>query len=360
MKQILVILDGLSEEKVKDLGFMTPLQYAVTPTIDEFIQQGKYEKKSFCVPDRKPDSLGCILSILGVKEEFIPQNRAYIEALASDINIDDDEIALRCNLIKVNNNKLESFNGGNLNNNEMKNAAERVSISEKIRFHHISSYRNIIVAKKCDEILSVNNYPPHEYIGENMNVLLEDIIKIDVLRNFIENSRFFTGDDEYMFYPWGASEKIKLPSFYELHKMTCSCICGAEIVKGIAKLMDIIVPELKHSTADVDTDLNEKAEAALNEIKNHDIVIVHINGTDEVSHRKDIFSKVKFIERIDREFLSAIYENAEKNTAITVLSDHQTSSVTGRHEGGLVDVITVIKNDGGNHGKSNNGTRNNI
>lgn len=343
MKQILVILDGLSEEKVKALGLITPLQYAVTPTIDEFIQKGKYEKKSFCVSDRKPDSLSCILSILGVKEELIPQNRAYLEALAANIDVDDDEIALRCNLVKINNDKLESFNGGGLNHNEIKNAAKRVRVSKKIRFHHISGYRNIIVVKKSNEILSVNNYPPHEYMDENINVLLEEIIKIDALRDFVNNNRFFIGGDEYMFYPWGVSEKIELPSFYELHKRTCSCICGAEIVKGIAKLMDIGVPELRHATADVDTDLNEKAEAALNEIKNHDTVIVHINGTDEISHRKDVFGKVKFIERIDREFLSVIYEHVEENTAITVLSDHQTSSVTGTHENGFVDVITVIK-----------------
>lgn len=343
MKQILVILDGLSEERVKELNNMTPLQYAVTPTIDEFILKGIYEKKSFFGSHKKPDSLNCILSILGVREEFIPKNRAYIEALAANINIHNDEIALRCNLVKINNDKLESFNGGNLSSKEMNNAAERVSLCEKVKFHHISDYRNIIVVKKSDEMLSINNYPPHEHIGENMSILLKDINKVDILKHFIENSRFFVGDDEYIFYPWGVSEKVRLPSFYELHNKTCSCICNAEIVKGIAKLMDIKVAKLKNSTGDVDTDLNEKAEAVLKEIVNNDTVIAHINGTDEVSHRKDILGKIKFIERIDREFLRKIYDNVLKDTAITVLSDHQTSSITGTHEEGLVDVITVIK-----------------
>ncbi len=343
MKQILVILDGLSEEKVKELKFMTPLQYADTPIIDELIKKGKYERKSFCISDKNPDSLNCILSILGVKEEYIPKNRAYLEAIAANINIKDDEIALRCNLVKTCRNKLVSFNGGKLTGIEMKNAADRVSLCENVRFYHVSEYRNIIVVKKSNEILSAEEFPPHEFIGENLNVLLADIQKIDILNNFIENNRFLIGDDEYMFYPWGASEKVKLPSYYELHKKTCSCICSAEIVKGIAMLMGISVPELKNSTADVNTDLNEKAEAVLKEIKNYDTVIAHINGTDEISHRKDILGKVKFIEKIDREFLNKIYGHAEKNTVITVLSDHQTSSVTGSHEKGLVDVITVIK-----------------
>lgn len=360
MKEILVILDGLSEDRVEELSFMTPLQYAYTPTIDEFMHQGKYEQKSFCLPDRKPDSLSCILSILGVGEEYIPRSRAYVEAVAANINMDDNELALRCNLVKINNNKLESFNGGGLSSIEMKNAAERMIECENVRFHHLSDYRNIVIVKKSDEILWAESFPPHEHIGTSMSVLLRDINKFDALRSFVENSRFYGGDGEYMFYPWGASEKVKLPTYYELHKRTCSCICGTEIVKGIAGLMDIRLPILKHATADVDTDLNEKAESVLREIKRYDTVIAHINGTDEVSHRKDISGKIKFIEKIDRDFLNVIYENVEENTAITVLSDHRTSSVTGMHELGPVDVVTVIKRYGGRHGKGDNGTGNNL
>lgn len=343
MKQILVILDGFSEEKIEELGCLTPLQYALTPTIDEFIQKGKYEQKSFGLFNKEPNSLSCILSILGVSQEFIPKNRAYIEAIASNIDIDDNEIALRCNLVKINNDKLVSFNGGKLSKAQMKNITESVSTSDEIKFYHISDYRNVIVSKKSDEVLSVRNYPPHENIGKDINVLLDDLYKIQIFKDFIENSRYFIEDDEYMFYPWGVSEKVKLPTYYDIHKRTCSCICNAEVVKGIAKLMDIRIPELKNSTGDVDTDLNEKAEVVLQETKNYDTVIVHINGTDEVSHRKDIQGKVKFIEKIDRELLSKIYNNVESNTVITVLSDHQTSSVTGKHEKGLVDVITAIK-----------------
>ena len=47
------------------------------------------------------------------------------------------------------------------------------------------------------------------------------------------------------------------------------------------------------------------------------------------------------IEKIDEEFLSVICKNV-KNTKITVLADHQTSSVTGKHGTGAVDVIEAI------------------
>jgi 2,3-bisphosphoglycerate-independent phosphoglycerate mutase len=107
--------------------------------------------------------------------------------------------------------------------------------------------------------------------------------------------------------------------------------------------MEIALPKLDYATADVNTNLIEKANTVLNEIKHYDVVIAHINGTDEVSHRKDVMGKVKFIEKIDKEFISLVIENV-KNTKVIVLSDHQTSSVTGNHQKGFVDIIkTIIK-----------------
>jgi 2,3-bisphosphoglycerate-independent phosphoglycerate mutase len=106
--------------------------------------------------------------------------------------------------------------------------------------------------------------------------------------------------------------------------------------------MEMDIADLKNSTADVDTDLREKSSAVLRELKNHDVVIAHINGTDEASHRKDMDEKISFIEKIDKDFIGEIYNNLD-DTRIIVVSDHQTSSLTGRHEKGTVDVICFKK-----------------
>lgn len=337
MKLVLVIIDGLSEEKISKLNYMTPLEYAKTPILDKILSEGKYKKLKFYLEDREPDSLSCILSILGVEESKIPKNRAYLEAIAAGINIKDDEIALRCNLISIKNNLLESFNGKDLTNNEMAEISNNVRALD-VKFHHLRDYRNILVFKKNNELLSLKTKPPHENIGMNIDELLRDYKKIKVLNEFINNNQFIINNRHYMFYPWGVSETVTLPSFHSLHNKLCSCVCGAEIVKGIAKAMNINLPALKNATGDVDTDLKEKARVVLNEIKTHDVVIAHINGTDEVSHRMDLQGKIKFIEKIDREFLKDLYEHT--SAQLIILSDHQTSSITGKHERGFVDCIT--------------------
>lgn len=344
MKSILAILDGLSEEKIRELNNMTPLEYAHTPTIDKIAEKGCHKKGIFYPPGRKPDSLSCILSILGVNRDEIPRSRAYLEAAAAGINVEENEAVLRCNLISVRENRLESFNGKGLTNKEMDEASELVVTSGGIKFYHLKDYRNILVLKRNKELLSLKAVPPHENVGISIDRLFCGLREIKILKEFIENNQFFVKGSHYMLYPWGISEKVNLPSFYSLHNKTCSLVCGAEIVKGMGKLMDIPVLPLKNATGDVDTDLNEKAEAVLREIRTHDVVVAHINGTDEISHRKDIYGKVGFIEKIDSEFLSEIYKNIT-DTKLIIVSDHQTSCVTGRHENGFVDYITNIREE---------------
>lgn len=343
MKTIMIILDGASEDKIPELGNKTPLEYANTPVLDKILMHGKHILTTFYPADKKPDSLNCILTILGVNSNLIPQNRAYLEALAADIKIEEFEAALRCNLVSIKDGRLLSFNGMGLSRSKMESAARNVLANEGLKFYNISGYRNILAVNKNKINMNLKDMPPHENTGEAIDVLLENIKDINILYEFTQNNKFTVNDVEYMFYPWGISEEVTLPSFQELHNKSCSCICNAEIVKGIAKAMKMDVPTLKNSTGDVDTDLKEKAEASLKELESHSTVIVHINGTDEVSHRKDLSGKIVFIEKIDREFLAHIYENIKQNAKIIITADHQTSSITGRHERGPVDFIVAMK-----------------
>lgn len=339
MKTILIILDGASEEKIQELGNKTPLEYARTPVLVEITRCGHHTNSKFYPAGRTPDSLNCTLSILGVNASLIPVNRAYLEAVAAGINIGDTEVAFRCNLVSIKNGKLHSFNGMGLSSEEMKFLSQNIKSIDGVKFHHVSGYRNILAVEKNKLNGLLKNMPPHENVGAQFNELSDNLKNVDLLYEFAVKNKLTYEDADYMFYPWGISEKVELPSFQELHNKTCSCICHAEIIKGIAKSMDIDVPVLKNSTGDVDTDLREKAAVVLQELKSHDVVIAHINGTDEASHRRDLYGKIKFIEKVDREFLSPIYASVNNQVKIIVLADHQTSSISGKHEKGSVDVI---------------------
>ncbi len=85
MSIILIILDGVSEENIKFLDNKTPLEYADTKTINTIKNVRFHFRTKFHEKDLSPNSLNCILKILGVKGKNIPKHRAYLEALSSDI-----------------------------------------------------------------------------------------------------------------------------------------------------------------------------------------------------------------------------------------------------------------------------------
>lgn len=342
MKTILIILDGISEEPLIELYNKTPIEYANTKNLDKIKNMGCHLTTSFCPKKRQADSLTCISSILGVQESSIPKNRSYLELISQGIDLEGDEIVFRCNIIKTDKNILESFNGEGLLKEEKQKIFENLYLENNMKFYYLSDYKGLLVIKNNDELVKVKTFAPHEHLNENIDKLLVDIKKSDILNKFISNNKFLYNKNKYIVYPWGGEKKCSFPQFDYLYNRSCLFIGYAEIAKGIASAMGIDIKELKECTGDIDTNLCEKLKVLEDNIEFYDDFIIHINGTDEISHRKDIFGKVKFLEKIDREFLETIYNLSKKNIRVIIVSDHQTSSKTGKHENGKVDYISNV------------------
>ena len=106
--------------------------------------------------------------------------------------------------------------------------------------------------------------------------------------------------------------------------------------------MDMYLPVLNNATAEVDTDLLEKAKKTLELSKEYDFVLLHINGADESAHRKNKEEKINFINKIDKVVVAYLMENIKSNTALIITSDHGTSAKSGNHINGNVDSICGV------------------
>ncbi len=128
MNSVLVIVDGLGDDPISCWDNKTPFSKAKHPQIDKLIELGNYNEISISEEDIKPESLGCILRLLGLPTELLPHNRAYFELLTKDRNISEYEMVLRCNLVSVDDeNKMISFNAMGLSEDEKNQAAEMCS-----------------------------------------------------------------------------------------------------------------------------------------------------------------------------------------------------------------------------------------
>ena len=168
------------------------------------------------------------------------------------------------------------------------------------------------------------------------------------LRKLIKSTQvmilpFATSQQHYLLLPWGCSVKQNIPLFEVLYQRTAATVCSTEIVRGISLAMGMDTPEIVGATADIDTDLNEKRKVALELAKSHDFVCIHINGTDEASHRKRPKEKADFLKRIDIELIGQLLDQCDDDTNIMICCDHSTLSDTGSHRGGLQPFILYNK-----------------
>ena len=356
MKTLLVIIDGLGDDAIPELNGKTPFDYARHDNIDKLIKIGTTGFVSICEDDFMPESLGCILRLLGVQQKDFPRNRAYLELLAHDRDISEYEMVLRCNLVSIDNTgRIVSFNAQGLTPAEMEEAALIAdAFCTNIEFLHLSHYRNLLIMDKKQDLLDnclIN--PPHESLDSNVYDLLADLKNNSLLiKNFIDETekcleRFNRNGVRYMFYPWGISERKTIPTFAKLHGRKGGVVCVTEIVKGIARAMHMEQPYIDGGTADIDTDIAGKAKRTLELLNEEDFILTHFNGADEAAHRYDYRGKADFISRIDSEFFGQIVTQITEPTKILLCGDHVTSSVSGRHSRGKVPVVACYLNNDG-------------
>lgn len=355
MKALMVILDGVGDESIASLGLKTPLSYAAHPAMDALAAQGTTGKISVSNGDFHAESLKCILRLLGLPSADVPANRAYIELLAHTRDISEHEMVLRCNLVAIDaEGTLLGFNGQGLTAEEMSQAACVVDEHfSNIEFMHLSAYRNLLIMDKQPnwEALKVIK-PPHESMGEQLQELLAPIQEYSMeLAYFLEQARLKLSSYDraglrYFLYPWGVSVRSTAPSFSRLHHgLQGGVVCGAEIVRGMAKYLQMECPDLREATGDTDTNIQQKLTATLQLLEHNDFVLTHFNGTDEAAHRKNPREKAEFITKIDKEFLQALLTTYKKPLKIFVSGDHGTSSITGKHTDAPVPYIAFSAQD---------------
>ncbi len=140
--------------------------------------------------------------------------------------------------------------------------------------------------------------------------------------------------------PRGAGETPSLPTFRTKWGLKGGCVAGTGLVKGIARLTGMVVPDIPGATGYIDTDYLAKAKATCELLdQDLDFVLVHVEGIDEVSHDKNSAAKVKAIEDSSEILLKYLKELLPDDVILCVLSDHTTSSTTGDH---TIDPTGVV------------------
>ena len=349
MKYIVVLPDGVADVPNPSLGGKTPLEVAKHPNMDWIAREGLTGWAHTIPSGFAPGSdVGC-MSVFGYDPRRYHTGRAPLEAAAQGITLRERDVAFRCNTVTVADHVLEDYSAGHIpsaDSSELIRAFEPQVQAIGMRLYPGISYRHIAVIAG-DEYANTRCTPPHDISGKPFEAHLPQGPGADVLIDVMKRSgKFLQGHPvntrlrqagkkpANMLWFWGQGKATRLPSFQEAYGMNAACVSAVDIVRGLARLAGIEVLQVPGITGYFDTNYKGKAEHALRALDTHDLVVVHVEPTDEAGHMGDAPLKVKAIEDTDRLVVGTLLEGLKRRRepfAILVVCDHPTSTVLKTH-----------------------------
>lgn len=325
MPMIMLIIDGLPD--ILPTDSQPFYETAACKNLAGMCKNGAYGCFN-TVPEGFPaDSLTCIATLLGVTVENLPRGRAYLEALSSGVAVAGNDAVCRCNFVEVNEHGVL-----------VSSCAQGVVpvVVGEYPLHHMGGYKNLLVCPDMAQYAAQTiTKPPHEHIGKPVEELLPTGTPLaDALCSIARNSAVVRNHQTRMLYPWDVTTRHTMPQFSQIHGVSAAAVCAAEIARGIALGMGIAAITPVGATGEADTSLEAKAHTALELAKRYDFVLVHVNGADELAHRRDAAGKAEFLTRVDEELAGVLLTQTTSDTVLLVTSDHATLSGTGQHAGG--------------------------
>ena len=145
-----------------------------------------------------------------------------------------------------------------------------------------------------------------------------------------------------------------MASFAKKYGLRGAVISAVDLVQGLGAAGGMDVIKVPGVTGMPDTNYEGKATAAIEALKDHDIVFVHVEATDEVSHIGDVDLKLKAIEFFDTRIAKPIMEALERmgEYRVLLLPDHPTPIPLRTHTSTPVPFIAASSADRGGNGCS--------
>ena len=140
----------------------------------------------------------------------------------------------------------------------------------------------------------------------------------------------------------GAGKMPKIKKITEKLKFKACCVAAEDTVLGVANLAGFETIHKSSFTGNIDTNIEEKAKAAVEALKTNDLVVLHYKATDLMGHDNNPQGKVETIEKYDNMLkivLDLIKEEKLDDVIIALAADHSTPCERKEHSGDPVPVL---------------------
>jgi 2,3-bisphosphoglycerate-independent phosphoglycerate mutase len=354
----------------EELDGKTALQYAKTPYMDLLAKNGRTGMLKTIQNGFHPGSEVANSAILGYDQTEVYEGRGPLEAASIGVELHPDDLAIRCNLICIENGKIKNHSCGHLETEQadilIKFLQEELSKDKDIcerfgrqRFCLYTGiqYRHLLVVRGGNKHIICT--PPHDVPGKEWKPLM---VKADIKQSMAapqtELSAFETAellnliikksqlllenhpvnikrisegqDPANSVWFWSGGYRPDMKTLKETFPDICSgvVITAVDLIRGIGKYAGLKCIDVEGATGLYNTNYAGKAQAAIEALHSgEDFVYLHVEASDEAGHEGNAALKIKTIEDFDRLIVKPIYEAAQEMDepiAIAVLPDHPT------------------------------------
>lgn len=360
MKHIIILGDGMADHKVASLGEKTLLQYARPEYMNRLAREGRCGRLVTVPEGFPPGSEVANTAILGYDLNKVYEGRGPLEAASIGYEMQDDDLAIRCNIITIEDGKIITHNGGNLETDDARILIDYLNEhlgNERVKFICGIQYRHLLVIKGGNK--NIVCAPPHDHPNEEWLPLLvkpaladsvspADTNRLspqataDLINDLILKSQELLAKHPYnlakaakgdrqanSIWPWSGGYRPCMQTLMQQYPQIKSgaVISAVDLIQGIGKYAGLRIIKVPGATGLANTNYEGKAQAAIDALKTDDFVFVHVEATDEAGHDGDIELKLKAIDYLDKRLIKPILEAIEQMdepVCIAVLPDHPT------------------------------------
>ena len=355
MKYIIILGDGMADEPIGSLGGRTPLQAACKPSIDRVAALGRSGMLATVPAGFAPGSEIANLSVLGYDLPKVFEGRGSLEAASMGVRIEDGEMAMRCNLLTIEQGRIKNHSAGHITSEE---AAELIVFLQKelgggdANFFPGVSYRHLLKLKGGDKRIATT--PPHDVPGtpsrdvlvralvpeaEATAVRINELVERsqELLKDHpVNRARVAAGKEPAnSIWPWSPGYRPQMETLMQRYGIRDGVVISAvDLIKGIGVYAGLKPVDVEGATGLYTTNYEGKARAALDALRTHDFVFLHIEASDEAGHEGDAELKVRTIEYLDSRVVKTILDEIsgwDEPVSMAILPDHPTPCALRTH-----------------------------
>ena len=364
----------MADLPVDRLGGKTLLQYAHKPTMDMLARMGRTGRLITVPEGFPPGSEVANTAILGYDLNKVYEGRGPLEAASIGYEMADNDLAIRCNIITLEDGRIITHNGGNLQTEDARVLIDYLNKhlgSERVRFITGIQYRHLLVIKGGSKHIVCA--PPHDHPNEEWRPLLVRAEEnapndneltaqqtTDLLNDLIIKSQKLLAEHPYnqakaargerqanSIWPWSGGYRPSMQTLMQQYTQVKSgaVISAVDLIRGIGHYAGLRIIEVEGATGLADTNYEGKAQAAIDALRKDDFVFVHVEASDEAGHDGDLELKLKTIEYLDQRLIKPIFEATldMEPVCIAVLPDHLTPVEMRIHVGQPVPFLIYYK-----------------